>query len=188
MSSSEGQHRKKRGKGDKGGSSAKKGRPSVTSAPPSANRSSITSVPWSADRKHITQAAVKQSLLGGEFIDTKFYAFSRRSVAGVVDTPKPVFANSAVLKVSSKYFEGCESESAAALVSYADLLPPVLAGGYKEATISALDGPLPEGGSMTGDEYDYFSDSDLDDEEVQMGTSDPVEDTAEVGHYKSFSN
>ena len=86
----------KRGRGAKGGS--------VHTGP-----FSVTSVPWSADRKLITQAAVKQSLVEGAFVDTKFYVFSRRRSSGVVDKPMALYTNSAILTVSSKYFEGCES-------------------------------------------------------------------------------
>ena len=99
MSLSEAQRRKQRFKGGKGG-------PSSTGT----THPSITSVPWFADRKQITQSAVKNSLAGGEFIDTKFYAYSRRTITATVDRPKPVYANSAVLKASCKYFEGCESD------------------------------------------------------------------------------
>ena len=56
----------------------------------------------------ITQSTLKLSLTTGAFIDTKLYAYSRRRRDGVVDQPKPLYANSAMLKLSSKYFKGCE--------------------------------------------------------------------------------
>lgn len=57
------------------------------------------------NKKLFTQAAVKHSLLGGAFIDTKFYAFSRKRGSGIVDRPKAVYANSAILRAASKYFD-----------------------------------------------------------------------------------
>lgn len=41
-------------------------------------------------------------------VDNKFYAYSRRNAKGKVDKPLPVYANSAILRVSAKYFEGCK--------------------------------------------------------------------------------
>ncbi len=85
-------------KGKKGGFS----RPSST-----AKTFSAAPLLPNADNKLVTQAAVRQSLTGGTFIDTKFYAFSRKRSSGVVDTPRAVFANSAILRATSKYFDGC---------------------------------------------------------------------------------
>jgi hypothetical protein len=62
----------------------------------------------STDKKEIMQAVLKMSLTGGSFLDTKFYAFSRKRSTGIVDEPRPVYANSALLRASSKYFDGCK--------------------------------------------------------------------------------
>lgn len=61
----------------------------------------------SLDKKGLMQVALRQSMTGGSFIDTKFFAFSRRRSAGVVDEPLPVYASSALLRTASKYFDGC---------------------------------------------------------------------------------
>lgn len=87
--------RGKRKKGGKGDSSQAK----TTSL-------STISLSSATDRKLITQAAVKRSLTAGTFVDTKFYAFSRKKKTGVVDKPMALYANSMVLRMSSKYFEG----------------------------------------------------------------------------------
>lgn len=58
------------------------------------------------NRNHVTRVAVKQSMTEGIFIDTKLYAFSRRKTSGIVDRPKALYANSAILKTSSAYFAG----------------------------------------------------------------------------------
>ena len=74
-----------------------------------ANRYNIFApLPVYRNKRNVTQAAVKQSLFGGDFIDTKFYTFSRRSTSGSVDRLKPVYANSTILKASSTYFDKCE--------------------------------------------------------------------------------
>ena len=93
MSSNASQGKRTKGKRNKGGAANPPFAPSVPSAP---------------ERKTITQAAVKLSFTAGAFIDTKFYAYSRRTASGGVDTPKPLFANSAILKASSQHFQGRE--------------------------------------------------------------------------------
>ncbi|KAJ3558090.1 hypothetical protein NM688_g1119 [Phlebia brevispora] len=113
---------------------------------PSIDHLSLTSLAPTTDRKLVSQAAMRESLTGGTFVDTKFYAFSRKS-SGVVDKPMAVYANSALLRHASKYFEG------------------LLAGGYREDAITSLDDPFPKDRPDSTEEYEYYSDSDLDDEE-----------------------
>lgn len=50
----------------------------------------------------------------------------------------------------------------------------MLAGGYRENTISSLDAPFPEGHSASTDQYEYFSDSDLDEEDIDVKISEEV--------------
>ena len=52
--------------------------------------------------------ALADSLSGVQFIDTTFYAFTRRFPSGKVDKPRAVQANSRILKSSSTYFRGRE--------------------------------------------------------------------------------
>lgn len=59
------------------------------------------------DKKGLLQVALRKAVTGGSFIDTKFYAFSRRRSTGVVDDPLPVYANSEILRAASTYFDGC---------------------------------------------------------------------------------
>ena len=48
----------------------------------------------------------KLSLKSGNFIDTKFYAYSKRNAAGKVYKPMAIYANSYILRVKSpNYFE-----------------------------------------------------------------------------------
>ncbi len=58
---------------------------------------------------------------------------------------------------------------------------PVLAGGYLESSISSLDTTFPEERDDFTDEYEYFSDSDLDDEEYS-------EDDKTSGMYRENVN
>ena len=52
--------------------------------------------------------ALADSLTGMQFIDTTFYAFTRRLPSGKADKPRAVQANSRILKASSTYFRGRE--------------------------------------------------------------------------------
>ena len=52
------------------------------------------------------QQSVWDSVLGGNFIDAKLFAFSRRSrEPGRVDTPKAIFVNTHVLSAACSYFQ-----------------------------------------------------------------------------------
>ncbi|KAI0684904.1 hypothetical protein BC835DRAFT_1387101 [Cytidiella melzeri] len=98
------------------------------------------------DKQGLIQVALRQSLTSGSFIDTKFYAFSRRRSTGVVDEPLAVYANSAMLRAGSKYFEG------------------LLGSGFSEAKPTSLREGFPSDKEKFTGEYDYDSDSDLEDE------------------------
>ncbi|KAJ3558091.1 hypothetical protein NM688_g1118 [Phlebia brevispora] len=120
---------------------------------PLTNHLPLTWLAPTTDRKLVSQAAIKESLTGGTFLDTKFYAFSRKR-AGVVDKPMAIYANSAVLRHASKYFD------------------ELLAGSFKENSITSLDDPFPKDRPDFTEEYEYYSDSDLDEEEeceVEVG-------------------
>ena len=123
----------------------------------------VSPVPSNPDKKTVMQSAVKFSLTAGVFIDTKFYAYSRKHQDGVVDQPRPLYANSAILKASSRYFEGCKPFRRNRV--FTSDLYLVFAGGYKEAGLSSFDGPVPLDMDTNTEEYDYLSDSDLDEDE-----------------------
>lgn len=60
------------------------------------------------DNKLLLQTALRLTFTSGTgtFFDTKFYAFSRRKINGVLYNPKPVFANGWILrKRVPHYFE-----------------------------------------------------------------------------------
>ena len=61
----------------------------------------------------------------------------------------------------------------------------MLAGGYKEASISPLDDPFPSDQQSSIDDYEYLSDSDLDDEELSLedaGLADESKFVPSDGH------
>ena len=55
------------------------------------------------------QESVWNSISNGDFIDTKIFAFSRRSrVPGRVDAPKALFVNTRALATACGYFDSGE--------------------------------------------------------------------------------
>ncbi|KAI0088866.1 hypothetical protein BDY19DRAFT_906358 [Irpex rosettiformis] len=95
----------------------------------------------------IVQVALKHSLAIGSFVDTKLYAFSRRrDGTGIVDRPLPVYANSAMLRVHSSYFDGFFN------------------GGFSEARVTSLREGFPEEKDDYSVAYDYDTDSDLEED------------------------
>jgi hypothetical protein len=63
----------------------------------------------SKDSVDLMKILVKQALVSGDYLDTKFYAYSRRKSSGTVYAPKAVYANSYVLRAKvPEYFEPCE--------------------------------------------------------------------------------
>lgn len=72
-------------------------------------RAAQSYVPPNSGSIDLTKSALRDSLTDGSFIDTTFYAFSKKSSTGTVHTPCAVYASSAVLKKASMYFDRCES-------------------------------------------------------------------------------
>lgn len=93
--------------------SGKKGtaEPQTGKRVPSAKAStkpSFLSIPADIDKDPVAlmQLASKLSLDSGNFVDTKFYAFSRRNTSGAIYAPKAIYANSWMLRAKSpQYFE-----------------------------------------------------------------------------------
>ncbi|CCL99646.1 uncharacterized protein FIBRA_01666 [Fibroporia radiculosa] len=86
--------------------------------------------------------------LGGEFINTKIYAFSRRTTSGLVYKPRPIYTNSLTLKATSGFFDG------------------LLSAGFSESQTTFLDDDDQYIEQMSTNLYEYDSDSDLEDEEL----------------------
>ncbi|EKM49883.1 uncharacterized protein PHACADRAFT_214399 [Phanerochaete carnosa HHB-10118-sp] len=92
--------------------------------------------------------ALADSLSGIQFIDTTFYACTRRLQSGKAGKPRAVRANSTILKASSTYFRGLLSGPA-----------------YSVASSDALSAEHFQG---SDDRYECESDSDLEDEDDDL--------------------
>ncbi|KAG1819251.1 uncharacterized protein BJ212DRAFT_1298488 [Suillus subaureus] len=103
-------------------------------------------------------AVLRKSLIG-EHLNTQFYLFSTRSKReGNITKLQPLFADDEVLVASSEYFSGLLSEESPNdpnLVEFQDH--------HRQGGVSL-------------DEYDYASDSDLDEEEGKEETNGFVQD------------
>ncbi|KAI0958428.1 hypothetical protein AcV7_004254 [Taiwanofungus camphoratus] len=124
------------------------------------------SLPSNASRQEVFQAALKLSVTGGDFIDTRVYLFSRRTASGIVKRPRPVFVNSTVLRAMSPD------------------LDTLLSGGFSESVISHLDPTFqPPDQYVSVEEYQYEFDSDLDDDDDD--DSDDIQNTESCDLHKS---
>ena len=118
-------------------------------------------------------------MTSGVFIDTKFYLFSRRKSSGGVYRPRPLFANSQTLK-SVRYFDDRECFTVCHAHHWIDrssakMNPQVLSGGFAEGVTRSLDYEPFEDSDLTGD-YDYMSDSDLEDDDQAAGSATEAHD------------
>ncbi|KAH9941015.1 hypothetical protein B0H21DRAFT_753592, partial [Amylocystis lapponica] len=112
----------------------------------SADMSDIV-VPSTASIQNVLHAAVKLSLTGGDFTDTTFYVFSRRTNSRMVKAPRVVFANSISLRKASAHFER------------------LLSGGFTESMSGPTNISSYSDEQMPLGMYGYESDSDLEDED-----------------------
>ena len=73
----------------------------------SGNTAAIRSVDpiASLSRDQVQRTALLSSVTGASFEDVKFFAFSRRTRAGAVDSPRALFANSALVRKASSHFD-----------------------------------------------------------------------------------
>ncbi|GJE86650.1 hypothetical protein PsYK624_027310 [Phanerochaete sordida] len=97
------------------------------------------------------QLASKLSLDNGSFVDTKFYAFSRRNTIGMVYAPRAIYANSWILRAKSpQYFESL-----------------LFAGYDANCTVGRFDDDLSEDRRCLdeADSLGYDSDSDIEDDD-----------------------
>ena len=61
--------------------------------------------------KEVHRAALLASVTGRQFEDVKFFAYSRRTRNGAVDTPLPLLANSTLIRKASAHFDYGELSS-----------------------------------------------------------------------------
>ncbi|KAI0633353.1 hypothetical protein C8Q77DRAFT_1157567 [Trametes polyzona] len=121
---------------------------------------STTKTLQTATRAQVSQYAIPGGIRSGTFEDVKFYLFSRRNHSGLVDTTRPLYANSALLRKASPHFD------------------IILSSGFVESEMTSLDTPFPVGRACFTDEYDYYEDSDLDDNDDCESNGKPEHTTA----------
>ncbi|KAF9229906.1 hypothetical protein BU15DRAFT_69653, partial [Melanogaster broomeanus] len=131
----------------------------ITSSPNSRNffdvledvKTQLSRLNWEDDQTCIQREragvrALQQSLKSGVFFDTRLLAYSRRSTHGRVMTPSPLYANTSVLAAKSQNFD------------------------FSGWCLFVRD---PEdqssGPPLILEDYEYESDSDLDDDEILLG-------------------
>lgn len=154
----------KKGKAGSKGAKAAKVATSAAQRSSSLGDPSDMVLPTSSSLQDILQMALKFSLTGGDFIDTKFYLYSRRTASGIVKAPRAVYANSLSLKKVSAHFErGLSAYILAHFSMLSDQVRLVLSSGFRESASTRLDVTSHEDEETS--QYEYESDSDLEDED-----------------------
>ncbi|KAF9645603.1 hypothetical protein BDM02DRAFT_3189560 [Thelephora ganbajun] len=109
--------------------------------------------------------ALNEGIVSGTLVDTKIILFSRRDISGSVRGPKALYASSHVLK-SVPYFND------------------LLFGNFSEARLKDFDDDF--GGDESAEDYGYYSDSDLEDDENEKPTpQEPTHDVSSTGSPRS---
>ncbi|KAF9779859.1 hypothetical protein BJ322DRAFT_1113175 [Thelephora terrestris] len=104
---------------------------------------------------HLLLDALSDSIASGTFIDTKFYAFTRRDAHRRVCAPRALYGNSHILG-TIPYFSTLFSE------------------GFSEGNLRHINDGFPSDSHPYTEDYDYLSDSDLEDGSSCLG-EDPEE-------------
>ncbi|KAF9650016.1 hypothetical protein BDM02DRAFT_1689999 [Thelephora ganbajun] len=112
---------------------------------------------------HFLLDALNDSLTSGTFVDTKFYVFSCRQASGRVGSPRALHCNSRIL--------------------HTVLYPSTLfSNAFSERETGDINGGFPPDSHPYTEDYDYLSDSDLED------TSSCFEESEEEPHEDSDDN
>jgi hypothetical protein len=110
---------------------------------------------------------LNKSLVGDEINDTKLYVFSCRSTSGRACRPRSLFANRSLLLGRSPYFNACQSSNGTINpFPITEFMLPVL------SEESMIVDPLTAMPEILQAEYDYDSDSDLEDDEYDPDVMD----------------
>jgi len=104
---------------------------------------------------HLIQALLTEAISNGGFNDTKFCVYSSRLSSGRVCHPRPLFANSSILKAQAAKESSNGESYFRALLFGPDFM--------ESSTTTLQDDTVPATGPYT-DMYDYDSDSDLEDD------------------------
>ena len=114
--------------------------------------------------------ALNQGISSRDFIDTKIILYSHRDAHGRVCRPKPLYANSHVLK-TVPYFNDREHTPTLdiARVRSNSIVSEVLFGNFAESRSKDFDKTVDD--EESAEDYGYLSDSDLEDDEDEKAAS-----------------
>ena len=121
--------------------------------------------------------ALNRGIVSGTLVDTKIILFSRRDSSNRVYGPRSLYASSHVLK-SVPYFNDRESVVSTSPPSNeltGPATPKVLFGNFLEAELRDFSDDVGSHES-TAEDYGYFSDSDLEDDDNEPARSTPARD------------
>ena len=122
------------------------------------------------DPPHFLLDALNDSITSGTFVDTKFYVFSRREASGRVGSPQALYCNSRVLD-TIPYLSTCEQQKLCDF-THLTVWSEVFSGGFSEGQTRDINGGFPSDSHPYTEDYDYPSDSDLEDESFYSGEED----------------
>lgn len=124
--------------------------------------------------------ALSNSISSGRFADTKIILFSRRDPSGTVCKPRALYASSHVLR-TVPYFNDRKPSPIFLSGDPANDAPRVLFGTFAEAESKDFSESLDDG--ECAENYGYYSDSDLEEDESSADSKETVKQTRPVrGH------
>ena len=106
--------------------------------------------------------ALNDSISSGKFVDTKIILFSRRDPSGTVCKPRALYASSHILR-TVPYFNDRKPTSVLLRSDPANDSLRVLFGNFAEAESKDFSEAIDD--SESADDYGYYSDSDLEEDE-----------------------
>jgi len=128
---------------------------------------------------------LNRGISSGNLVDTKIILYSHRDSSGRVCRPKALYASGHVLK-TVPYFNDRESAATLAAAQTLTVYPPeVLFGNFAESQSKDFNKEQIDD-EESGEDYGYFSDSDLEDDEDEKvsssrNTSKPFDPFASLG-------
>jgi len=130
--------------------------------------------------------ALNQGISSGNLVDTKIILYSHRDSSGRVCRPKALYTNSHILK-SVPYFNdrGSTATLDTTRAEPDSIIFKVLFGSFTEAQSKDFKEAIDE--DEPGDDYDYLSDSDLEDDEDEKAALFKHTNKSEVHPFDPFA-
>ena len=124
--------------------------------------------------------ALNESISSGQLEDTKIILYSRRDHSGTICRPRALYASSHVLK-TVPYFNGRKSLLHFLMDRATNNILRVLYGTFEEAEPKDFSEPIDD--TVSGRDYSYHSDSDLEEDDDVANSEERPEETAPLrGH------